>query len=53
MGEKGIGRGLKTALAGGLHLSAARESERGVAGWLALGGPTAVFGPRGEKNMLG
>jgi hypothetical protein len=53
MGEKGIGWGLKTALTGGLHLSAARESERGVAGWLALGGPAAVFGLRGEKNMLG
>jgi hypothetical protein len=50
MGEKGIGWGLKTALTGGLHLSAARESERGLAGWLALGGPAAVFVPHGEKT---
>jgi hypothetical protein len=38
------------ALTGGPHLSAACESERGVAGWLVLGGPDAVFGPRGKKE---
>jgi hypothetical protein len=34
---------LKMALTGGPHLSAACESERGVAGWLVLGGPAAGF----------
>jgi hypothetical protein len=59
-GRRGQGGGagvwrLETALTGGPHLSAVCESERGVAGWLVVGGPAAVFGPRGKrkKNMLG